>query len=84
MTTIDKLKKKLKARPKTFDYRDAKRILEHEGYAEDTGGKTSGSKVMFKDNNGTGIVMHKPHPESEMKSYSIDDVATFLENEGKL
>ena len=46
MTTIDKLKKKLKARPKTFDYRDAKRILEHEGYAEDTGGKTSGSKVM--------------------------------------
>ena len=84
MTAIGKLKKKLKTRPKAFDYKDVKRILEHEGFTEDTGGKTSGSKVMFRDDAGVGIVLHKPHPDSKMKSYAIDDVATFLEKEGKL
>jgi len=84
MTKIDKLKKKLKMRPRTFSYKDIKRILEHEGYIEDIRGKTSGSRVKFINNNGSIVEMHKPHPASEVKRYAIEEIAIFLEREGKL
>jgi len=84
MSTIEKLKQELKRRPKTFEWREAKRILEHEGYLEDTSGKTSGSRVRFENDEGLSFVVHKPHSDSKMKSYAIRDLASFLEQEGKL
>jgi hypothetical protein len=84
MSTIEKLKKELKARPKTFDYMDARRLLVHEGYEEDTGGKTSGSRVKFANSAGVTFALHKPHPEKNLKEYAVNDLADFLEKEGKL
>ena len=84
MSSIEKLKQKLKSRPKTFNMKDAHRILEHEGYQEDTSGKTSGSLVRFEDSKGVSFVLHKPHPSSELKSYVVNNLADFLEQEGKL
>ena len=84
MSSIEKLKQKLKRRPKTFDMNDAHRILEYEGYLEDTSGKTSGSRIRFEDINGVSFVFHKPHPNNELKSYVVNNLADFLEQEGKL
>jgi hypothetical protein len=84
LSTIEKLKLKLKERPTTFAFNDAARILTHEGYAEDTGGRTSGSRVRFINSEGVGISLHKPHPDSDLKKYAIDAVADFPEQEGKL
>ena len=84
MSTIEKLKQKLKSRPKIFDWNDSIRILEHEGYKEETGGKTSGLRIRFEADDGTSFVMHKPHPGSEMKAFAIRSLADFLEQEGKL
>jgi len=84
MSTIEKLKQELKRRPKTFKWKDAKRILEHEGYVEDTSGKTSGSRIRFENEEGVSFVLHKPHLDSNMKSYIIRDLASFLEQERKL
>ena len=84
MSAIEKLKQRLKSRPKTFAYNDAKRILEHEGYAEDASGRTSGSRVRFENADHSSFVLHKPHPDSMLKSYVVDSLADFLEQEGKL
>lgn len=84
MSTIEKLKRELKRRPKTFDWNDARRILKHEGYEEDATGKTSGSRVRFEDVEGISVVLHKPHPGNNLKTYVIRSLAEFLEKEGKL
>ena len=84
MSSIEKLKKKLKSRPKTFDFHDARRILEYAGYQEDKSGKTSGSRVRFESKNGVSFVLHKPHPDSVLKAYNIRFLADLLEREGKL
>ena len=84
MSTIEKLKQELKARPNTFDWKDAKRILEHEGYMEEKGGRTSGSRSRFENEEKASFVLHRPHPEGSMKAYAVKSLANFLEQEGKL
>ena len=84
MSTIEKLKLNLKSRPKTFKWSDMTRILSDVGYAENTGGKTSGSRVRFTHNNAAPIILHKPHPGNEMKQYVVKFVADMLESEGLL
>jgi len=78
------MKQELKNRPKTFDWNDARRILIYEGYQEDTGGKTSDSRVRFEDAEGISFVLHKPHKGNELKAYNVHDLVDFLEQEGKL
>ncbi|MDR1292092.1 MAG: type II toxin-antitoxin system HicA family toxin [Clostridiales Family XIII bacterium] len=79
---IEKLIERLKSRPKTFKYSDAKRVLEHFGYQEDTGGKTSGSYVQFVHSEHAPISLHKPHPGNELKAYLVRYIAEQLEAEG--
>jgi len=82
LSQVDKLISRLKNRPRTFKYSDAKRILEHLGYKEDEGGKTSGSHVQFVHPEYAPLNLHKPHPGNVMKEYLIKMIATQLEDEG--
>jgi len=84
MSKIEKLRQELKGCPKTFDWNDIKRILSDAGYIEKRGGKTSGSRVWFSNPAAAPIVLHKPHPGNQMKSYAIDFVVDILESEGLL
>jgi len=84
MTSIDKLKKTLKSRPKTYDWYDLKRVLESVGFSENTGGKTSGSLVKFTHPTIAPVVVHKPHPENQLKHYMVNQIADKLESEGLL
>ena len=84
MSTLEKLRGKLKARPKTYNWDDMKRVLADFGYLEKTGGKTSGSRIKFTHPNASPILLHKPHPSNEVKKYAIDLVVDKLEMEGFL
>ena len=47
-----------------------------------TKGKTSGSRVMFVNEKHGCILLHKPHPQKELKAYQIKQLIEILEQEG--
>lgn len=56
--------------------------LEHYGYAQDNKGKTSGSRVRFVMEGHADILLHRPHPQKELKEYVIKDLHNIIEQEG--
>lgn len=81
MSKKEKLIQKLKAQSKSFSYEDAKVLLEYLNFLENNKGKTSGSRVMFSSETHGNIMLHKPHPQKEFKSYQIKQLKDFLEQE---
>lgn len=81
MSKKEKLIQKLKAQSKSFSYEDAKVLLEYLNFLEKNKGKTSGSRVMFSSETHGNIMLHKPHPQKELKSYQIKQLKDFLEQE---
>lgn len=77
MSTIKKLIERLLSLPKDFHYDEAKRVLEYFGFEERTKGKTSGSRVEFVMGDNS-IMMHKPHPSGELKSYQLKQLINVL------
>ncbi len=83
MGQIDKLLKKLKSNPKDFTYEECVRVLEYLGFCEINKGRTSGSRVMFvNDQLMIKILLHKPHNRKELLSYQIKQIKDVLEHEG--
>lgn len=81
MSKKEKLIQKLKAQSKSFSYEDAKVLLEYLNFLENNKGKTSGSRIMFSSETHGNIMLHKPHPQKELKSYQIKQLKDFLEQE---
>ena len=79
MSKMEKDIERLKSKPKDYSYDEAKRILNKIGFVEYNKGKTSGSRVEFKDNYGRKIVLHKPHPNNIIKPYKIIEIIKQLE-----
>lgn len=77
----DKLILKLKSHPKDFTFEDAESLLGYFAFERSNKGKTSGSRVMFEKNDGTKIIMHKPHPRKELLDYQVKQLREFLEQE---
>ena len=84
MTTIDKLRKKFLSKPKDFTWAELKILLNGWGYSEYNAGKTSGSRVRFVHECHGDIMLHKPHPNPELKSYIIKQIIEQLNKEGLL
>ena len=82
MSKKDKLLEKLKSKPKDFTYNELKILLNYLEFYENNRGKTSGSRVEFRDSIGRKIVLHKPHPSNIIKPYKINDIINELENGG--
>ena len=78
----DKLIKRLKTRPKDFTFDEAESLLSYFEYERYDKGKTSGSRVCFKSTKHAPIMLHKPHPQKELKEYQIKDLIEKLETEG--
>lgn len=78
MSKLEKEVKRLKSKPKDFTYDELKKILNNFGFLEDNKGKTSGSKVIFKNENNQKIALHKPHPSSILKNYQINEILRLL------
>jgi len=81
---IKKLIKKFRSVPADFKYAELKTLLEYLGYEESNSGKTSGSRVRYIHPDLTPILIHKPHPGSEMKKYIIRELISKLEERGQL
>lgn len=85
MSTIEKLKCRVKTIPNDFTYAEANKLLCAMGFVEDNKGKTSGSRVKyFRESDGAMIILHKPHPRPEMKKYAIEQMVEKLREYGEL
>ena len=78
----EKLIEQLKNRPKTFTFHDAEVLLDYLEFTKSNKGKTSGSRVMFSSEEHGNILLHKPHPQKELKEYQVKQLRELLEQEG--
>ena len=79
----DKLLERIIRRPKDFTYDELRRLLAGLQCIEDSGGKTSGSRVAFIHQPTQAILrLHRPHPGNELKAYQIELVLGFLKSIG--
>ena len=78
MSKVEKAIERLKLKPKDYTYDEAKNLLNKLGFIENNKGKTSGSRVEFKDAYGRKIMLHRPHPGNILKSYKINDLLNDL------
>ena len=78
MSKIEKEIERLKTKPKDFTYDELKKILNNLGFYENNKGKTSGSKVIFKNKCNQKIALHKPHPSKILKRYQINEILRLL------
>ena len=69
--------------PKDFTYEEMKTLLNRLGYEEENKGKTSGSRVIFfNEQLQHSIFLHKPHPENIIKSYLMKYIEDELTAKG--
>jgi len=84
MTQIDKLRKRFLSKPTDFKLDELRALLCGLGYKEHNAGKTSGSRVRFIHQQHSDIMIHKPHPRPELKTYQIRQIIEQLKKEGLL
>ena len=78
MGTKEKLVDRLKSQPKDFTFEEAERLLTLFGYTKSNKGKTSGSRVMFIDEQKRKILLHKPHPGNTLKISAMKCISMEL------
>lgn len=77
----EKLIQRLKSKPKDFTFDEAETLLGYLSYSRSNKGKTSGSRVIFTSENHSAILLHKPHPSNELKSYQVQQLLETLKEE---
>lgn len=83
MSKDEKLIKRLISKPKDFTYNELRKTLTSLGYSETQSGKTSGSRVAFVNAKDDHIIrLHKPHPNTELKQYQINQIVEELRSRG--
>lgn len=82
MGTKEKLIERFKSLPKDFTFDEMERLLSLFGYVKENKGKTSGSRVIFKNKEKRPIMLHKPHPGNIMKKYALKQVLDDLKETG--
>ena len=85
MSQKEKLIVRLKRVPRDFTIDEADTLLGYFGFSSDNKGKTSGSRVLYRnDELNLSISLHKPHPQKELREYQVRQLIAFLETEGLL
>ena len=85
MSKKEKLIQKLRSGEGSFTFDEAEVLLGFLGYRKSNKGKTSGSRVAFENKeSGVRIIMHRPHPQKELKDYQVRQLREHLEQEGLL
>ncbi len=77
----EKLIKQLKTGGKNFTFDDAEALLGLLTYRRSNKGKTSGSRVMFISDEHSPILLHRPHPQKELREYQVKQLIDILERE---
>lgn len=85
MSKHDQLLSRLLSKPTDFTYNEAATLLCHLGYILDNKGRTSGSRVKFYNPITKHIIiLHRPHPNNELKQYQIKEIITALREQGAI
>lgn len=84
MGTKDKLKDRFLRQPSDFTFDELERLLTNLGYVKSNKGKTSGSRIVYKDELGHPIMLHKPHPGNIIKGYAMKQILDELRRNGKI
>ena len=82
MGTKEKLRDRFLALPSDFTFDEMQRLLEGFGYEKSNKGKTSGSRIIFKNGDKRPIMLHKPHPGNIVKGYAMKQVYEELKEAG--
>lgn len=79
MTKKDKLIERFLAQPKDFTFDELTRLFSIFNFYVDNKGKTSGSRVIFINNEkDLSFGVHKPHPTNIIKAYVMKQVLEYL------
>ena len=78
----EKLIERFFRQPKDFTFDEMITLLGYYGFEKYDKGKTSGSRVMFKNKDSQSIMLHKPHPGNIVKSYAMRQVKEYLQDVG--
>ena len=81
MARKDKLIRRLRARPRDFEWDELTRLLESVGYEEVRSGRTGGSRRRFVHPTAPVVTLHRPHPGNVVKLYVIDEILRLLTEE---
>ena len=84
MSSKEKLVARFLTLPSDFTFDELERLLAIYGYEKSNKGKTSGSRVVFKDKEGHPIMLHKPHPGNIVKQYAVRQVLEELQSKGHI
>ena len=84
MSSKEKLIARFLTLPSDFTFDELERLLTAFGYVKSNKGKTSGSRVIFKDKDGHPIMLHKPHPGNIVKQYAVRQVLEEFQSKGLL
>ena len=82
MGTKEKLHERFLKLPSDFTFDEMQRLLEGYGYQKSDKGRTSGSRVIFKNGDKRPIMLHKPHPGNIVKDYAMKQVYADLKEAG--
>ena len=82
MGTKEKLRNRFLQMPSDFTFDEMQRLLEGFGYQKSNKGKTSGSRIIFKNGDKRPIMLHKPHPGNIVKRYAMQQVLEDLKEAG--
>ena len=84
MGTKEKLIERFKALPSDFTFDELEKFLKCFGYEKSNKGKTSGSRVVYKNKDKRPIMLHKPHPGDQMVKGAVESVVVFLREHGHI
>lgn len=84
MSSKDKLIDRFKQLPSDFTFDELNSLLSHLGYVRFDKGKTSGSRIIYKDSNGHPIMIHRPHPGNVVKRYAMKQIFDELALKNKI
>ena len=78
----EKLRERVLKMPSDFTFDEMQRLLEGYGYEKSNKGRTSGSRIIFKNGDKRPIMLHKPHPGNIVKGYAMKQVYDDLKEAG--
>lgn len=84
MSSKEKLISRFKSLPSDFTFDELTRLLTTLGYELSNKGKTSGSRIIYKDSTGHPIMIHRPHPGNIIKGYAMRQILEELTKKGKI
>lgn len=82
MGTKDKLIERFRRLPADFTFEEAESLLKGFGCVRCDKGKTSGSRVIFRNAGKRPIMLHRSHPQKTLKGYAVRQLPADLTESG--